>query len=412
VSFQGLHNRRFIIREPRAPLRARNDPERERRASRLTAAGQSLTEYRHYALHGFLLAIAAVAILTTVAGRVAEIAPSVSRSDADPVAETSAGYLRPPVLLNTVPSVLARQQVAQAATATQVPGSAEGVVAADTPSPAATATPMPAFFTYTVQPGDTVASIAAAFGISEEYITWNNPGVASDPNLLIVGATLLIPSTNGIVYNVTVGDTLNDIASYYGIDTGAIVAFGPNGLSTPDSVVEGMVLVLPGAVPPAPPPVVVTVEEPAPDIEPAAVAVPDPEPVYEEPEYIPPPAAPSYGYVWPFYGNISTYYGYGHAGIDIDGFGAYGATIVAAASGTVVLTSWDSWGYGYHIVIQHDDGSRTLYAHLSDIWVGQGQYVGQGSAIGALGSTGYSTGPHLHFEIHIGGPVDPLAYLP
>jgi murein DD-endopeptidase MepM/ murein hydrolase activator NlpD len=355
--------------------------------------------------------MAAAAIVTTMAGGAADIAPSVYNSDAEPVAETSAGYLRPPVLLTTVPSVLARQQATQAATATPAPGTAAAVAGApDTPAPVAAAEPMPAFFTYTVQPGDTIASVAAQFGISEEYITWNNPGVASDPNLLIVGATLLIPSTNGIVYNVTVGDTLNDIASFYGIDTGAIVAFGPNGLATPDTVVEGMVLVLPGAVPPAPPPASVTVAEPEPEPDPvpAAVYVP-PAP---EPEYVPPPAAPSYGYVWPFYGAISTYFGWGHAGIDIDGFGNYGATIVSAASGTVVLTSWDSWGYGYHVIIQHDDGSRTLYAHLSDIWVAQGQYVGQGEAIGALGSTGYSTGPHLHFELHIGGAVDPLAYLP
>ncbi len=65
------------------------------------------------------------------------------------------------------------------------------------------------------------------------------------------------------------------------------------------------------------------------------------------------------------------------------------------------------------MIIQHADGSRTLYGHLSEIWVGQGQYVSQGQGIGALGSTGYSTGPHLHFEVQIGGvSVDPLAYLP
>ena len=111
--------------------------------------------------------------------------------------------------------------------------------------------------------------------------------------------------------------------------------------------------------------------------------------------------------------SLSTYFSGYHRGIDIDGFGNYGAAIAAAASGTVVLAAYDDYGYGYHVIIAHDDGSQTLYAHLSDIWVGQGQYVGQGEAVGALGSTGYSTGPHLHFEIHIGGyAVDPLAYLP
>jgi hypothetical protein len=227
--------------------------------------------------------------------------------------------------------------------------------------------------------------------------------VAADPDTLIIGATLVIPGTDGLVYNVTLGDTLNGIADYYGIGVDSILGYGPNGVSTPDTVVEGMVLVLPGAVPPAP----AVVIEPEPD--PVPVAVPEPEP---EPAPWEPPVA-SIGYVWPFYASISTYYGWGHLAIDIDGFGNYGAGIVAAASGTVVLTAWDSYGYGYHVIIAHDDGSQTLYAHLSDIWVSQGEYVGQGQTIGLLGSTGYSTGPHLHFALYIGGvAVDPLAYLP
>jgi murein DD-endopeptidase MepM/ murein hydrolase activator NlpD len=78
-----------------------------------------------------------------------------------------------------------------------------------------------------------------------------------------------------------------------------------------------------------------------------------------------------------------------------------------------VLTAWDDYGYGYHVIIQHDDGSQTQYAHLSDIWVGQGQYVSQGEAVGGVGSTGYSTGTHLMFNMYIGGaPVNPLDYLP
>jgi murein DD-endopeptidase MepM/ murein hydrolase activator NlpD len=124
--------------------------------------------------------------------------------------------------------------------------------------------------------------------------------------------------------------------------------------------------------------------------------------------------APSYGYIWPAYGNITTYFmENGHKGIDIDGFGQYGAPIASVASGQVVLASWSDWGLGYHVIVDHGDGMRTVYAHLSEIWVSQGQYVGQGEAVGALGSTGYSTGPHLHFEMHYyGSVVDPLAYLP
>jgi murein DD-endopeptidase MepM/ murein hydrolase activator NlpD len=210
---------------------------------------------------------------------------------------------------------------------------------------------------------------------------------------------------------VTLGDTLSDIAAYYQTDIQSITAFSPNGLSSPDDVIEGMVLVLPGAVPPPPAP-------PPPAPEPEPVVVPEPEPAGEPPAFVsqpaPEPAAAytSTGFIWPFYGAISTYFSGYHRGIDIDGFGNYGATISAAADGVVVLAAYQDWGYGYHVIVQHSDGSRTLYAHLSDIWVSQGEYVGQGQGVGALGSTGYSTGAHLHFEIHIGGPVDPLGYLP
>ncbi|MBI2913174.1 MAG: M23 family metallopeptidase [Chloroflexi bacterium] len=261
-----------------------------------------------------------------------------------------------------------------------------------------------------MQPGDTVSSIAASFGIDQSYILWNNPEVSDDPDFLVVGQKLGIPSVNGIIYNVRLGDSLSDIASVYQVDVSNVVAFVPNKIASPDTIPEGAVLVLPGAVPP-PPPI------------PAAVAAvnataPLPEP---QPQPQPAPAQPpsSTGYIWPWYGNITTYYGeprgygYYHLAIDIDGFGSYGAAVVAAASGQVILTSWDDWGLGYHVIIRHDDGSQTLYAHFSDIWVVQGQYVAQGEAIGGLGCTGYCTGTHLHFELDINGqPVDPLAYLP
>jgi murein DD-endopeptidase MepM/ murein hydrolase activator NlpD len=169
-----------------------------------------------------------------------------------------------------------------------------------------------------------------------------------------------------------------------------------------------MVLVLPGATPPPAPIAVEVVEDTNPTPEPVAAPVPAADPV-----------SPGVsGFAWPFYGGISTYFGEPraegyHKGIDIDGFASYGAPIGAAADGVVVLAAWDDWGLGYHVIVQHSDGSRTVYAHLSEIWVSQGQSVGQGEGVGALGSTGYSTGPHLHFEIWIGGvPVDPLLYLP
>jgi murein DD-endopeptidase MepM/ murein hydrolase activator NlpD len=294
--------------------------------------------------------------------------------------------------------------------ATSAPSAAAAAEAAATQAPEAqvtaqpTVAPQPAYFTYTIQPGDTVSSIAAQFGIDQNYILWNNPHVSTDPNMLIVGGTLVVPSTDGLVYNVTLGDSLNGIAGSYGIDVNSIVSFAPNGITSPDTVVEGMVLVLPGAKLAAPAAPVAADPAPGVPVPAAADRVPDPAPA---------PVVSSGSYIWPVTGNVTTYFSGYHLGIDIDGYGNYGAPILAAASGTVVLTAWDDYGYGYHVIVQNDDGTTMQYAHLSDIWVTQGQYVGQGEAVGALGSTGYSTGPHLMFNMYIGGlAVDPLAYLP
>jgi murein DD-endopeptidase MepM/ murein hydrolase activator NlpD len=115
-------------------------------------------------------------------------------------------------------------------------------------------------------------------------------------------------------------------------------------------------------------------------------------------------------------GTINDYFGAArgggayHHGIDLGA--ASGTPIAAVASGQVVLAS-AGYGYGNYVVIRHDDGSETLYAHLSQIYVVQGEWVVQGATIGTVGSTGWTTGPHLHFEVRVGGAaVDPLNYLP
>jgi murein DD-endopeptidase MepM/ murein hydrolase activator NlpD len=99
-----------------------------------------------------------------------------------------------------------------------------------------------------------------------------------------------------------------------------------------------------------------------------------------------------------------------HPGIDLGA--AYGSAIHAAGSGTVVWCGWMS-GYGNLVMIDHHNGLATAYGHQSRIAVGCNQEVSQGEVIGYVGSTGYSTGPHLHFEVRLNGnPVDPLGYLP
>ena len=122
------------------------------------------------------------------------------------------------------------------------------------------------------------------------------------------------------------------------------------------------------------------------------------------------------GYVWPAQGTLTSGYGWRwgrmHRGIDIAG--PVGTPIMAAAPGVVVRSGWNSGGYGNLVDIRHADGSLTRYAHNSRLLVREGQQVRQGQQIAEMGSTGYSTGPHLHFEVHLpnSGTVNPLAYLP
>lgn len=122
------------------------------------------------------------------------------------------------------------------------------------------------------------------------------------------------------------------------------------------------------------------------------------------------------GYIWPSVGVISSGYGWRwgrmHRGIDIAG--PIGTPIVAAAAGEVVFAGWSSGGYGNLVEVKHGDGSVTLYAHNNKILVRRGQWVEQGEQIAEMGSTGYSTGPHLHFEIRPDGQttVNPIAFLP
>jgi murein DD-endopeptidase MepM/ murein hydrolase activator NlpD len=124
--------------------------------------------------------------------------------------------------------------------------------------------------------------------------------------------------------------------------------------------------------------------------------------------------------MWPVSGPISSPFGMRtnpvtgkfvlHAGIDIAA--SSGMTVAAAATGRVIIAGWDDGGYGNMVVIDHGGHMSTLYGHMSQIFVGAGQDVERGQAIGAVGSTGHSTGPHLHFEVRVNGnPVDPMSYL-
>lgn len=122
------------------------------------------------------------------------------------------------------------------------------------------------------------------------------------------------------------------------------------------------------------------------------------------------------GFIWPSKGVLTSGYGWRwgrmHKGIDIAG--PIGTPIVAASDGVVTYAQWNDGGYGYLVEITHPDGTETVYAHNSRILVQKGQRVAQGEQISEMGSTGFSTGPHLHFEIHPAGQgaINPMAFLP
>lgn len=132
--------------------------------------------------------------------------------------------------------------------------------------------------------------------------------------------------------------------------------------------------------------------------------------------YLPEGTAPFNGYIWPAKGTLTSGYGWRwgrmHRGIDIAG--PIGTPILSAGSGVVDFAGWNRGGYGNLVEIRHPDGSLTRYAHNHRILVSKGQQVKQGQQIAEMGSTGYSTGPHLHFEIHPSGKGadNPISYLP
>jgi murein DD-endopeptidase MepM/ murein hydrolase activator NlpD len=258
--------------------------------------------------------------------------------------------------------------------------------------------------TYVVQAGDTVSGIAARFGVASEDIIANNMGVISDQSMLVVGASLQIPAVPGVLHNISVGETLTDIAAAYGATLDDILDFPGNQISDPSNVPVGaQILVVNGHLS-APPAEAATEEE--------ATAEATPEPT-EEPTPVPtPPPPPPPMFIWPVVGNITSYFGPSHPlGIDISI--AY-APVAASAAGKVVFVGGNPCcSYGYYIDIQHADGYMTRYGHLSKFLVTLGQQVAQGDTIAISGNTGYSTGAHVHFEIRRYGVVqNPLALLP
>lgn len=252
--------------------------------------------------------------------------------------------------------------------------------------------------TYTVQSGDTIETIAARFRLMPTSIVWSNKDVEDEPDRLSVGQIIYIPPIDGIWYTVANEDTLSGIAANFKARPEEIVSYPMNNLTAGANLLAGSRIMIPNGVKPPPQPV----EAAASTTSGSAYST------YSGPAV---KAAGSGQFQWPTSGMLTQgYYAY-HRGIDIAR--SVGTPIAAADGGYVSAAGWDNTGYGYMIIINHGNGFSTLYGHLSQYYVEPGQAVARGQIIAAMGSTGHSTGPHLHFEVRYGGvQQNPLFYLP
>jgi murein DD-endopeptidase MepM/ murein hydrolase activator NlpD len=235
------------------------------------------------------------------------------------------------------------------------------------------------FFFYKVKQGESISSIAKKLGVSSDTIvSLNSMGSAHN---ISVGNRILVPNMKGILYTVKSGDTCEKIAKTYKIKTEDIIT--ANDLEG-KTIQKGDVMFLPGAS--------------LTELEKAKIF--------------------GYLFIKPLNGRFTSPFGIRkdpftgkpkfHAGIDIAA--PYGTPIKAAKDGKVTYAGWKS-GYGNVVIIEHQFGYTTLYGHMSKILVSVGQYVKGGQYIGKVGSTGKSTGPHCHFEVHkFGMPTDPLTH--
>lgn len=262
--------------------------------------------------------------------------------------------------------------------------------------------------TYTVSTGDSVFEIANKFNIKPETVLWSNYSQLNDnPDMLAIGMALRIPPTNGVFYQWQAGDTIDGVAGKFKATPADILNWAGNRLDLTDpQIPSGTWVFIPGGKREFRQWLIPTIPRGKAGVTKSMFG----------------PGACETGaggangtgsFMWPsgnHYLSGNDYWS-GHLGIDIAA--AEGAPISAADSGVVVYAGWNVTGYGNVIMIDHGNGYQTLYAHLSSIGVACGASVGKGGVIGYAGSTGNSTGAHLHFEVRLnGGFVDPWYVLP
>lgn len=246
---------------------------------------------------------------------------------------------------------------------------------------------------YAVGQGDTVSTIAQKYGLNVNTILWENN--LSAYSIIRPGDILAILPINGVSYKVKSGETLGAIANKFNVKIEDIMK--ANNLISGNNVQIGQKIVVPGAT---------KLAGSAPRSK-SYSGLSIIENIVKSPGAVP---IAGNKMNWPTSGHIITqYFSWRHKGLDIAN--KKGTPIYAADAGTVEYSGWAT-GYGNAVVINHGGGKKTRYGHMSKIYVKKGQTVGKGENIGAMGSTGWSTGPHLHFEVIInGGRYNPLSYV-
>ncbi len=236
---------------------------------------------------------------------------------------------------------------------------------------------------YVVREGDTLSGIAKLFKVSPNTILWAND--LQRGSALKVGQTLTVLPVTGLKYTIKKGDTIASIAKRYGADAAEVSTF--NGIDD-ETIAVGTDIVIPDGE-------IAVVATPA-STKPAkgilAATLNSQKGTATQIGY----------YMRPLAGGVRTQGVHGYNGVDLAA--PIGTPILASAAGDVLIAKETGWnaGYGGYVVIKHGNGSQTLYAHQSGVAVSPGQHVEQGQVIGYVGSTGKSTGAHVHFEIRNG----------
>ena len=237
--------------------------------------------------------------------------------------------------------------------------------------------------TYKVRSGDTISGIAKKFGLTNisTLISVNDIG---NVRQLAAGQKLKIPSIDGIIYTVKSGDSLSSVVSKYGCKLDDLLDVNE---LTSETLTKGQQLFIPGAVLDAS-----TLKNAMGEL-------------FRLPISAKFPWSSPYGTRIDPIANVKSF----HTGTDMAC--PTGTPILAAMSGRVTTTGINRV-YGNYVIIDHGNGYQTLYAHMSKIIASKGQWVSQGTRIGLVGTTGYSTGPHLHFTVYKNGKlVDPMSVL-